>query len=267
METEVHNIEELITILKQRPQWRERLLQTLLTDEFLELPSRTNRLETAMAQLTEQVQALAEGQRQLQIRMDELTARVDKLTMQVDKLTALVSEMADTQKGVLDTQKGMLDTQKEMLDTQKGMLDDLGYLKGRDREHFYRNNASAIFGRYLRRIRVMDKGKLLERMDTAKALTDDEWQEIVALDIAVEAVTRQTERQLILAMEISWTIDGGDVERAVRRAALMRERGLAAIPVAAGKGILADAKDNAQDHRVLVALDGRIFNKEFLNET
>jgi len=239
METEVHNIEELITILKQRPQWRERLLQTLLTDEFLELPSRTNRLETAMAQLTEQVQALAEGQRQLQIRMDELTA--------------LVSEMADTQKG--------------MLDTQKGMLDDLGYLKGRDREYFYRNNASAIFGRYLRRIRVMDKGKLLERMDTAKALTDDEWQEIVALDIAVEAVTRQTERQLILAMEISWTIDGGDVEGAVRRAALMRERGLPAIPVAAGKGILADAKDNAQDHRVLVVLDGRIFNKEFLNET
>ncbi|MBC8228601.1 hypothetical protein H8E77_03515, partial [bacterium] len=202
---------------------------------------------------TEQVQALAEGQRQLQIRMDELTARVDKLTMQVDKLTALVSEIADTQKG--------------MLDTQKGMLDDLGYLKGRDREHFYRNNASAIFGRDLKRIRVMDKGKLLEQMDAAKTLTDNEWQEIVALDIAVEAVTRQTERQLILAMEISWTIDDGDVERAVRRAALMRERELPAIPVAAGKGILADAKDNAQDHRVLVALDGRIFNKEFLNET
>ena len=225
METEVHNIEELITILKQRPQWRERLLQTLLTDEFLELPSRVNRLEVALTQLTEQVQALAE-------RMDELTALV-----------------------------------REMADTQKGMLDDLGYLKGRDREHFYRNNASAIFGRDLKRIRVMNKGKLLEQMDAAKTLTDNEWQEIVALDIAVEAVTRQTERQLILAIEISWTIDDGDVERAVRRAALMRERGLPAIPVAAGKGILADAKDNAQDHRVLVALDGRIFNKEFLNET
>jgi len=225
METEVHNIEELITILKQRPQWRERLLQTLLTDEFLELPSRVNRLEVALTQLTEQVQALAE-------RMDELTALI-----------------------------------REMADTQKGMLDDLGYLKGRDREHFYRNNASAIFGRDLKRIRVMNKGKLLEQMDAAKTLTDNEWQEIVALDIAVEAVTRQTERQLILAIEISWTIDDGDVERAVRRAALMRERGLPAIPVAAGKGILADAKDNAQDHRVLVALDGRIFNKEFLNET
>ena len=225
METEVHNIEELITILKQRPQWRERLLQTLLTDEFLELPSRVNRLEVALTQLTEQVQALAE-------RMDELTALI-----------------------------------REMADTQKGMLDDLGYLKGRDREHFYRNNASAIFGRDLKRIRVMNKGKLLEQMDAAKTLTDNEWQEIVALDIAVEAVTRQTERQLILAMEISWTIDGGDVERACRRASLMREHGLAAIPVAAGKGILADAKDNAQDHRVLVVLDGRIFNKEFLNET
>ncbi|MBC8231104.1 hypothetical protein H8E77_16245, partial [bacterium] len=103
METEVHNIEELITILKQRPQWRERLLQTLLTDEFLELPSRTNRLGTAMAQLTERVQVLAEGQRQLQIRMDDLTARIIDLTAQVSEIAGI----------------------------QKEMLDDLGYLKGR----------------------------------------------------------------------------------------------------------------------------------------
>lgn len=110
----------------------------------------------------------------------------------------------------------------------------------------------------------MNKGKLLERMNAAKALTDDEWHEIVDLDLAVEAVTRQTARQLILAMEISWVIDGGDVERAVRRAALMRECGLPAIPVVAGKGLLPGAKDSAKDHRVLVALDGRIFDKEFL---
>lgn len=239
----IQTMEELIKILEEHPEWREQLLQVLLTDKFLQLPARVDRLEEAVIQLTEQVQeltkqvqALIEGQKQLQLQMQALTE-------QVMNLTARVNEMA----GV-----------------QKGMLNDLGYLKGRDREHFYRENASAIFGRYLQRVRVMNKGKLLERMNAAKALTDDEWHEIVDLDLAVEAVTRQTARQLILAMEISWVIDGGDVERAVRRAALMRECGLPAIPVVAGKGLLPGAKDSAKDHRVLVALDGRIFDKEFL---
>ncbi len=68
----------------------------------------------------------------------------------------------------------------------------------------------------------------------------------------------------MLAMEVSWIIDHGDVERAIHRAALMQERGLPAIPVVGGKGLLPDAKDSAQLHRVLVLLDGRIFDKEFL---
>ena len=110
----------------------------------------------------------------------------------------------------------------------------------------------------------MNKGELLEQMNAAKALTDDEWREIVDLDLAVEAVSRQTSQELILAMEVSWTIDRRDVEGAVRRAALMRECGLPAIPVVAGNGLLPGAKDSAQDHRVLVVLDGRIFDKEFL---
>ncbi len=223
------SLEELIKTLEQHPEWRERLLQVLLTEEFLRLPARMDRLEAVVAQLAEQVQALAEGQRQLQLEVKALTVQV-----------------------------------REMAILQKNMQDDLGYLKGRDQERFYRENAGAIFGRYLRNIRVMDKGKLLEQMDTAKALTDEEWQAIVDLDLAIEAVTRKTARPIILAMEVSWIIDPVDVERAVHRAALMRERGLPAIPVVGGKGLLPDAEDKAQFHQVLVMLGGRIFYKEFL---
>jgi len=239
----IQTMEDLIKVLEQNPEWREKLLQALLTDKFLQLPARVDRLEVAMTQLieqvqelTKQVQAFIEGQKQLQLQMQALTLRVDKLTAGVEEIAKI----------------------------QRGMVDDVGYLKGRDREHFYRENASAIFGRYLQKAKVMNKGKLLERMNAAKALTDDEWREIVDLDLAVEAVTRQTARQLILAMEVSWVINRGDVERAVRRATLMRECGLPAIPVVAGNGLLPGAKDSAKDHQVLVVLDGRIFDKEFL---
>jgi hypothetical protein len=101
-------------------------------------------------------------------------------------------------------------------------------------------------------------------MDTAKALTDEEWREMIDLDLAVEAVTRKTGQPVVLAMEVSWAIDFGDVERAVHRATLMRERGLPALPVVAGNGVLPEAKGEAHLHQALVVLDGKLLNKEVL---
>ncbi|MBI1923922.1 hypothetical protein HYR99_06690 [Candidatus Poribacteria bacterium] len=239
------SLEELIKTLEQHPEWRERLLQVLLTEEFLRLPARMDRLEAVVAQLAEQVRALAESHQQLQLQ-------VQALTQQVREIAAIQKGMQEEIKGIKDEIKEMKGEIAEVKRDMKGMKDDLGYLKGRDRERFYGD------------IRVMDKGKLLEQMDTAKALTDEEWQAIVDLDLAIEAVTRQTARPVILAMEVSWVIDSGDVERAVHRATLMQERGLPAIPVVGGKELLPDAKENAHHHEVLVMLDGRIFDKELL---
>ncbi|MBI1927389.1 hypothetical protein HYR99_24515 [Candidatus Poribacteria bacterium] len=260
----IQNLEELIQTLEQHPEWQERLLKVLLTGEFRRLPDRMDRLESVVAQLaeqmqalTQQVQALAEGQQQLQLQMQALAESQQELRVQMQAL-------AEGQRQLQVQMQALTTRMMEFEKIQRGMQDDLGYLKGRDQERFYRENASAVFGRYLRKVKVMDKGALLDQMNETKALADKEWEEIVNLDLAVEAVTRQTGRPLVLAMEVSWIIDPGDVERAIHRAALMQERGLPAIPVVGGKGLLPNAKDSAQLHRVLVLLDGRIFDKEFL---
>ena len=160
--------------------------------------------------------------------------------------------------------KTMQQELKEIRVDVSHLKDDVGYLKGRDQERFYQEKASGIFGKYLKKIKVLDKGELLEQMDTAKALTDEEWREMIDLDLAVEAVTRKTGQPVVLAMEVSWAIDFGDVERAVHQATLMRERGLPALPVVAGNGVLPEAKGEAHLHQVLVVLDGKLLNKEGL---
>ena len=44
----IQTMEDLIKILEQHPEWREQLLQVLLTDKFMQLPARVDRLEEAV---------------------------------------------------------------------------------------------------------------------------------------------------------------------------------------------------------------------------
>jgi len=56
----VENLTDLIAILEQRPEWRERLRQILLAKEILELPQLVERIARAIDKLVQKV----EGNRQ-----------------------------------------------------------------------------------------------------------------------------------------------------------------------------------------------------------
>lgn len=239
----IQTLEDLLEILESHPEWRTRLLETLLTKDFLELPQRVSRLEEALAQLTNEVRALAEGQRQLQEGQRQLQQGMIQLQLQVQ---VLVEEM------------------RKFAHIQKQFSDDLSGIKGDDRERFYRNNASAIFVRYLRKTHVVDKGQLLEQINAADVFTEEEWNATIALDLLVEGVTRQTGRSLMIVLEVSWIINSHDVERAVERAAILQKHNLPAIAAVGGKGILPEARDMTSDKHVLLLLDGLILHKELL---
>jgi hypothetical protein len=58
-----------------------------------------------------------------------------------------------------------------------------------------------------------------------------------------------------MVWEVSWIVDRNDVERAERRARILRRWEPNALPVVAGNGITASAHEAAQLHGVLVILD------------
>ncbi|MGC8779758.1 MAG: hypothetical protein ACP5UQ_02740, partial [Anaerolineae bacterium] len=73
------------------------------------------------------------------------------------------------------------------------------------------------------------------------------------------------EPEVWLAIEVSAVVDRNDVERARRRAVLLRKAGMAAIPVAAGEEITDGARQLARGENVVLLQDGqRLFWDEAL---
>ena len=69
----VKDFQDLVRLLRERPEWRDELRRVLLTDELLELPR-------AMRVLTEEVRRLAEAQLKTERAVQELAVQVGRLS-------------------------------------------------------------------------------------------------------------------------------------------------------------------------------------------
>lgn len=170
----------------------------------------------------------------LPVQWDELIMKLDQLIARMDELIAR-----------MDTLIARLDT----------IQDDISELKGFHLEHYYRTNATAILGLFFRNLRVLDKGRLIDSLYEQRPLSREEWEQILAVDLLVTGRHRTTEKEYLMAWEISWTVDENDVLRAIARADLLRQRWMNALPVVAGKGITGNARSLAEARKVLVVLD------------
>ncbi|MGQ9488308.1 MAG: hypothetical protein ACUVTY_04110 [Armatimonadota bacterium] len=90
-----------------------------------------------------------------------------------------------------------------------------------------------------------------------QSLSDNEIQYLARADLLLRGYWRQRpDEGVYLTLEVSSVVDMGDVERSVRRSALLEKAGLRAVPAVGGHDITADARQLAQERNVVVALDG-----------
>ena len=127
----------------------------------------------------------------------------------------------------------------------------------------YRQHAIAYFAPLLRRLRevpISDVDQLADDAERARRLTEAEHLDLVHADLVLSGTTRESQVPMHLVVEISALIDSRDVERAERRARLLREK---VIPVGAqaavaGEGITRDAEEMARSRGVHIVLDGTV---------
>jgi myosin heavy subunit len=81
-------VEEIIHALQEHPEWREPLLNALLTDQYRQLPTRADRLEEALARL-------AEESAKTDQRLAEMAARMEESRRETDEYLRQLSEKAD----------------------------------------------------------------------------------------------------------------------------------------------------------------------------
>ena len=200
--TTINNIEDLVRVLDEHPEWLEVVRTRLLTRELLELP-----------------QTVAD----LAATVHELSSEVKTTSAAVKELTNTVNELANE-----------LRATNRRLDR---LQDDVGWLKGCIIYDIVRDDAALIagdMGFVLERILVRaDLRRLTEGQDLSN-LPRGEVRSFHRADLVMQVVDN-TGNPHYIAVEASFTVNGRDSRRALRNAELMtRLTGRPAVAAVAG---------------------------------
>ena len=202
MASNINNIEDLMRILDENPQWVEALRARLLTRELLELPEKFAELSQTVA---------------------ELSQKFVELSQTVAELVATVRELADE-----------LRATNRRLDR---LQDDVGWLKGRIIYDIVRGDAALIadeMGFVLEKALVRADLMELTRGQDVSDLSRGTLQSFHRADLMMRVADAEGGQRYI-AVEASFTVNGRDSRRARRNAELMtRFTGQPALAAVAG---------------------------------
>lgn len=218
----VEDYRDLVQLLSERPDWRSELRQLLLSDELLTLP--------------EAVRGLAEAQQRAEVRLANVEDRLSKIETAIQHLTEQVRALTESQRQTENT---------------------VSRLKGESLEWSYHNKIYGYFGYLMRRLKVVDLATIDEALEAT--LTSGEFRDVFRLDLLATGQLRTSpdRPEVWLAIEISSVVDSNDVDRAWRRANLIRRVTPLVLPVAAGDRVTSGAETAAHDQNVVLMTDGQ----------
>ena len=187
-------------------------------------------LSDELLTLPEIVQGLAEAQQRTEERLSKIENAIQNLTEQVRALT----------------------------ESQRQTENTVSRLKGESLEWSYRNKIYGYFGYLMRRLKVVDLSTIDEALEAT--LASGEFRDVFRLDLLATGQLRASpdRPEVWLAIEISSVVDSNDVDRAWRRAGLIRRVTPLVLPVAAGDRVTSGAETAARDQHVVLMTDGQV---------
>lgn len=240
----IASFDELLEVLERNPQYRSRLRQSILDEEFRRLPQQ-------VTALTEQTRTLGEVTASLVERMDQMAERMDQFDKRMDQFAEQMREHSELFKDILLHLKNV-DARFVPLEQR------MDRLMGDEAERRFRGHAPAYFGHLLRRVRVVDRSALADEIDDAidaGTFAEADRDPLLLLDVVVRGRDVKTREERYLAAEVSVGIGEGDILRAVDRAALLeRLTGIPAVPVVGGYSISSRFRSIADERHVQVVI-------------
>ena len=215
--TTINNMEDLIRILEERPEWRAAARGLIVGEELAQLPGRVTKLEESLAAF---IQA---------------TDRNFQLVHQ--RLERLESDFAGLKEGQARLEEG----QARLEATQTRMFGQLGILVGSN----FEGRASRLAPRHVRRILGLSRTEivysfannntadfkgLLDSAVEAGAITEDEADELRLTDLVLVGQDQQGQRTYVV-LEVSVTAQQQDADRALERTGILEKAtGLRVLP-------------------------------------
>ena len=152
----------------------------------------------------------------------------------------------------------MTEWHDRLAETQERLEHHMSAIRDWFLEERYRTHAPAYFGRFLWQVQPVHIGRLADAL--RERLAEGELAEVLLSDLILTGSlpTPAEPSAIWVVLEVSTTVDRRDVERAQRRAALLRQARYPAVAVAGGTEATVGARQAASETRVALLLDGRI---------
>ncbi|MBI2764720.1 MAG: hypothetical protein HYX53_02280 [Chloroflexi bacterium] len=280
----VGDVQDLLRLLREHPEWRAEVRREVLGEELLSLPDLVRQnsedireLQVIVRQNSVDIRELQAIVRQNSVDIRELQAIVRQNSVDIRELQAIVRQNSEdirelqaiVRQNSEDIRQNSEDIRAlqaavaELVSVTRGMHTDVGKLKGSSLEYWYREHPEAITIGRLRKIRVV-RLRDLDLVDAAEesgVLTTAQLRSLGRLDLIVSGRegSGADARDTLLAVETSYTIDEHDVIRARDRAEMLRIAGYNAHAAVAGEQIADPIRAYAREQGVEVFLKGGDF--------
>lgn len=212
-------VNRIISELEARPEVKPALLRALLTDEFLLLPAKADRL-------TEDVSELKAGQARLEADVSELKVRQARLERGQQRMSGELSNLSGSQ-----YQRHVTEIGKRLVRRNMGI------------QNVRLLHADLIFGE-----RMADD--IAEEAENAGRITMDEGDALVMSD-AIFIGEDEAGQPVQVLLEISLTVQQHDIERAEARSRILEKAtGIRTLAGVVGESVPEEERTRAQGRGV-----------------
>jgi len=230
--------------------------QTRTESQVAELTKAQERTESQVVELTKaqvrtdsQVAALTKAQTRTESQVAELTKAQERTESQVAELTKAQTRTESQVATLADVVQSLafeLHRRGNRLDTVLGWTFEMRF----------RDRLTSYLGRLMRRGKLLRNDEVLDAIE--QALDADEADEVLRADAIATGIIDGVASHV--AVEVSATCAADDIDRAHRRAGILRKAGLVAVPLVACEAISDELLGYARSRQVRVWCNGTMLD-------
>ena len=229
--TTINNIEDFLRIVREDEALRSAMRRELLTEELLELPARVAEMSRTQDAMLETQNSILKTQEEFRQEMAEFRQTQEEFRQSMAEFRQEMAEFRKTQDFILKEIADLRKTQNSILERLTVVEDNtrrntvqIGELKGLFMERSARDDAPIITSDMgLRWLKTLGRGDVVMIADEAQrsgltaGISRDHMRAFRRADLVIEAADSDGETHYV-AVEISYTANGRDTERATRHA-------------------------------------------------
>jgi hypothetical protein len=258
MALSIDDMREWLAILRDHPEWKAEVRREVLSEELLSLPDLVRQNGEDIRALREVVAQNSVDIRQNSIDIQALKEVVAQNSADIQALKEVVAQNSADIRTLTEKVSALTDRMDNFVGVTIRLDGRLGAAEGSLAESHWVAKYTGRFGRLATKARIINPDDLdafYLAWDEGR-LTDEDAAAVRALDILISGVEGKgaEKRQVLLAVEISIRIEQQDVERAVKRAEILRRLGYHTVPVVAGALIDPQLEAFAREQGVRVLL-------------